>query len=251
MSDIDEKILESIDWTNDKNGLLDDLDNEIEDLLEEQVHISYRLEQLQKIKEMVKTDAYYTTPLKKYTNEVDIVNTCASYAANGAGLRDMLTEAMNFLLPAIQATNRDVEVTLSLIPLQPDVQYDPTLYTEHFREAIETHILYEGPSFRFMHNPRTLDGVPYVFYDTWNDCRYVTLIDVTQENFGPPSGPYIRPNSPWFHHSHDRSTYIFIHKDNAHFIIHAHNSSPLSWDDWDYEEENEYEEEGEYEEEEE
>lgn len=53
------------------------LDKRIRDLLDEQAPILYQLEQLQKIKEMVKTDAYYTTLLKKYTNEVDIVNVCA------------------------------------------------------------------------------------------------------------------------------------------------------------------------------
>jgi hypothetical protein len=200
MSDSDEKI-ESFDWGNEEDYLI-----------EKQLRIARDLEKL-RIMRMVKTDGYYTTLLKEHINEMDIVNLCASYSADGAGLDDMLSEALKLLLPVIP--DDTAHITLAVMEIDPGeegYQYNPMDPWSRYDYG-EYHRLYkEDDEFRYR-------KIPQHFYDTWNNYEYVTVLGITDACiYFTGDEEIFDPNGPWIFRK-DEDDYVFIHKDNAHFII--------------------------------
>lgn len=212
MSDIDDK---SDRWDNES--------------IEDQIYIARQLEKLRKL-EMVKTDAYYTTLLKEHINDVDIVNLCTSYTSNGAGLDDMLSEALQLLLPVIPDDRAHITLgVMEIDPREEGYQYDPMDPWSRYDYGEYHTLCKEDDEFRYR-------KIPKYFYDRWNNYEYVTVLGILNACiYFTGDEEIFDSNSPWiFRKSEDE--YVFIHKDNAHFIISIdrRNECEEEEDEYDY-----------------
>lgn len=237
MSDIDEKVLASLPWRDDKETMLNALDTEIDELthrVEELTQLSQRLEQLKKIRKSIETNTLHADLVNKYTNMgTNISSICGSYATGPPTLDDMLLQVYHILSPLIEYSyevNCESQIIISLrsILLSTTRQYDPTDMFAYFGDDVIHDVV--DPDKLIDENRLNADGVfydmseafenvPRLFYDRWNDSGYITVVYIDGLMYIGDE-PIFNSNGSWIAYQ-DYNYDTFVHKDNAHFVIRA------------------------------
>lgn len=174
MEDIDEKILDSIEWSYDKYVLLDNISREVRNL-------KYRLEQLNRIYSLIEKDTYAQRFL--YALPDSILSLVGEYGLYDRELEAITKEALKQMGDLV----RNNVIKLECLPIYSNVVYDPSLFHQHVNFSPAKYI-YKYTHYTLLddvHNNITeteieqnISAIPEIYHEKFVDNKYVIFIHV-------------------------------------------------------------------------